>query len=79
MEALSVLLISVALYFLGQQVFVQAARSLRRHEVTEHLQMPLGYVVQYIGLMCWVAAAGTLGWGLYRLFAGRRPTRDALQ
>jgi hypothetical protein len=35
--------------------------------------------MQYIGLMCWVAAAGTLGWGLYRLFAGRRPTRDALQ
>lgn len=79
MEALSVLLISVALYFLGQQVFAQAARSIRRHEVTEHLQMPLGYVVQYIGLMCWVAAAGTLGWGLYRLFAGRTTARNALQ
>ncbi|ANG62786.1 hypothetical protein A8C75_10025 [Marinobacterium aestuarii] len=73
MEVLSVLLISTALFFLGQQVFAQAARSIRRNEVTEHLQMPTGYVVQYIGAMCWIAAAGTLGWGLYRLFAGRTP------
>jgi TRAP-type C4-dicarboxylate transport system permease small subunit len=73
MEVLSVMLISSMLFFLGQQIFLQAARSIRRNEVTEHLQMPTGYVVQYIGLMCWVAAAGTLGWGLYRLVAGRSP------
>lgn len=71
LESLSAVVITAALYFLGERIFVEAARSLRRNEVTEHLQLPIGYVIQYIGVMCWIAAAGTLTWGIYRLFRGR--------
>jgi len=71
LDGLSSIVIAGALYFLGDRIFVEAARSMRRGEVTEHLQLPIGYVIQYIGAMCWVAAAGTLIWGIYRLY-GRR-------
>ncbi|NVK42358.1 MAG: TRAP transporter small permease [Oceanospirillaceae bacterium] len=68
LEGLSNVVIAAAFYFLGNRIFVEAARSMRRNEVTEHLQLPIGYVIQYIGVMCWIAAAGTLVWGLYRLY-----------
>ncbi|GGO79199.1 hypothetical protein GCM10011348_12880 [Marinobacterium nitratireducens] len=77
LESLTSLIIAAALYFLGNRIFVEAARSLRRGEVTEHLQLPVGYVIQYIGVMCWVAAAGTLVWSACRLYERRRTAASA--
>lgn len=64
---LSALLISGAFAFLATRIHSLAARSLRREEVTEYLQLPVGYVVEYIALMSWATAALMISYGIYRL------------
>ncbi|MDO6562470.1 TRAP transporter small permease [Amphritea sp. 1_MG-2023] len=60
-------LMSTSLYFLAVRIFQLAERSLRREEVTEYLQFPIGYVVQYIAIMSWITAALMISYGVYRL------------
>ncbi|MCP4388486.1 MAG: TRAP transporter small permease, partial [Gammaproteobacteria bacterium] len=50
------LLISVALVFLGQRIYVLGQRSLSYGEVTEYLAIPLGWMMIFIAIMCWVTA-----------------------
>lgn len=68
----SVLLISGSLYFLAVRIWELAARSIRRGEVTEYLQVPVGYVVEYIAIMSWITAAAMLTYGAYRLISQPR-------
>ncbi|WP_432695640.1 TRAP transporter small permease [Marinobacterium sp. YM272] len=74
LETLSALLISAMLYVLGDTVMTQAERSLRREVTTEYLHVPVGDIMQYIGFMCWLSAACTLGWGIYYIFIRRKQT-----
>ncbi|MBU2966569.1 TRAP transporter small permease [Amphritea sp. 2_MG-2023] len=60
-------LMSTSLYFLAVRIFELAERSLRREEVTEFLQFPIGYVVEYIAIMSWITAALMISYGVYRL------------
>ncbi|WP_261844947.1 TRAP transporter small permease [Aliamphritea ceti] len=69
---LSVLLISGSLYFLAVRIYELALRSIRRGEVTEYLQFPVGYVVEYIALMSWITAAAMITYGAYRLITQPR-------
>ena len=46
------LLISVALVFLGQRIYVLGQRSLSYGEVTEYLAIPLGWMMFFIAIMC---------------------------
>lgn len=62
---LSALIISTSMYVLGDRIFDLAARSLRRDEVTELLQIPVGYIVQYIAFMSWATAALMITYGIY--------------
>lgn len=64
---LSALLISTCLYFLAWRIFQLAERSMRRNEVTEFLEMPVGYIVEYIAFMSWATAALMITYGVYRL------------
>jgi len=61
------LLISTSLYFLAVRIYELAARSVRRGEVTEYLQMPVGYIIEYIAIMSWITAALMITYGIYRL------------
>ncbi len=63
----SALLISTSLYFLATRIFQLAERSIRREEVTEFLEMPVGYIVEYIAFMSWATAALMITYGVYRL------------
>lgn len=63
----SALLMSTSLYFLATRIFQLAERSMRREEVTEFLEMPVGYIVEYIAFMSWVTAALMITYGVYRL------------
>ncbi len=63
----SALLISTSLYFLATRIFQLAERSIRRDEVTEFLEMPVGYIVEYIAFMSWATAALMITYGVYRL------------
>ncbi|QEQ96890.1 TRAP transporter small permease [Neptunomonas concharum] len=62
---LSAFLMSSAMYFLGVRIFELAERSLRRDEITELLEIPVGYIVQYIAVMSWATAALMITYGIY--------------
>lgn len=64
---LSAFLISTSLYFLAERIYFLAARSMRRGEVTEYLEIPVGLIVQYIAVMSWVTAGAMITYGVYRL------------
>ena len=64
---LSALLISTSLYFLAVRIHELAVRSNSRGEVTEFLQVPVGYIVEYIAIMSWATAALMISYGIYRL------------
>ncbi|MBR9869497.1 MAG: TRAP transporter small permease subunit, partial [Oceanospirillales bacterium] len=64
---LSALLISTSLYFLAVRIHELAVRSNSRGEVTEFLQIPVGYIVDYIAIMSWATAALMITYGIYRL------------
>jgi len=63
------LLISVALVFLGQRIYVLGQRSLSYGEVTEYLAIPLGWMMIFIAIMCWVTALAVVTLGVVRAIA----------
>ncbi len=63
----SAFLMSTSLYFLATRIFELAARSHRREEVTEYLQLPVGYIVEYIAIMSWITAGAMITYGVYKL------------
>lgn len=69
---ISAFLMSTSLYFLAVRIYELAARSHRREEVTEYLQMPVGYIVEYIAIMSWVTAATMITYGVYKLLVSSR-------
>lgn len=64
---LSVILVAGAFYALASRMWYLAERSLRREVVTEYLEIPTGYIVQYISVMSYVCAAMMISYGLYRV------------
>ncbi|MDK2776827.1 MAG: TRAP transporter small permease [Pseudomonadota bacterium] len=64
---LSVLLVASAFYALASRMWYLAERSLRRDVVTEYLEIPTGYIVQYISVMSYICAAMMISYGLYRV------------
>ena len=64
---LSIFIMSISLYFVAHRIFYIGARSLRRGEVSEYLAIPMGYIVQYIAIMCWVTAGAVITYGIYVL------------
>ncbi|WP_221801475.1 TRAP transporter small permease [Oceanobacter mangrovi] len=64
---MSALAISGGLYFLAERMFYLADRSLKREVVSEYLEIPVGYVIQYIAVMSYATAALMITYGVYRL------------
>ena len=60
------LLISIALVYLAQRIWVLGQRSIGYGEVTEYLAIPLGWMMIFIAVMCWVSALAVLTLGIYR-------------
>ena len=73
------LLISVALAFLGQRIYVLGQRSLSYGEVTEYLAIPLGWMMFFIAVMCWVTAAAVVTLGIVRAIAEYREPANPVQ
>ncbi len=59
-------LISAALVFLANRIFVLGQRSLSYGEVTEYLAIPLGWMMIFMAIMCWVTALAVITLGVYR-------------
>ncbi len=63
----SAFLISSSLYFLAVRIYFLAERADSRGEVTEYLQMPVGYIIEYIAIMSWITAGAMITYGVYKL------------
>lgn len=59
---------TIALYFLGQRIIVLGNRSLGYGEVTEYLAIPTGWMINFIGVMCWVSGFLLITIGTYRAY-----------
>ncbi len=60
------LLMAVALFVVGKKIFALAERSIRSGEISEHLNFPVGWVMNFVGVMCWVSAIALITIGVYR-------------
>ena len=60
------LMISAALVFLAYRIYVLGQRSLSYEEVTEFLAIPLGWMMIFIAVMCWITALAVVTLGVYR-------------
>lgn len=69
---ISALLMSGGMYYLAERMIYLADRSLRREVVTEYLEIPVGYIVQYIAVMSYVTAALMVTYGIYRIIVETR-------
>ena len=59
---------AVALFFIGQRIILLGKRSLGYGEVTEYLAIPTGWMINFIGIMCWVTAFLLVTVGIYRAY-----------
>jgi len=57
---------AVALYFLGGRILVLGKRSLSYGEESEYLGIPLGWAINFTGMMCWLTAITVLTLGIGR-------------
>lgn len=57
---------AIALYFLGKEVIKLGNRSLDYGEVSEFLAIPLGWTIDFIGVMCWLTSLALLTLGIHR-------------
>jgi len=57
---------ALALYFLGGRILKLGARSLDYGEQSEYLGIPLGWIINFLGVMSWVTAGTLLTLGIHR-------------
>jgi len=50
-------IMAIALIFVGQRILTLGARSLGYGEVSEYLGIPVGWPINFIGIMCYLTAA----------------------
>ncbi len=72
------LLISAALVFLANRIFVLGQRSLSYGEVTEFLAIPLGWMMFFMAIMCWVTSLAVITLGVYRAFIEYREPQHSI-
>jgi TRAP-type transport system small permease protein len=60
--------ICIGLVFLGRRINVLGERSLSYEEVTEYLEIPAGWMMHFIGYICWVTAFMVVTLGIYRAY-----------
>ena len=75
----SALIIASSFYVVAVRIWQLGERQLRRGVVTEFLQLPSGYLVEYIAIMSWFTAAGMLTYGMYRIITMKKAHGGALQ
>jgi len=61
-------LISIALAVLGTRIYELGSRSLSYEEVTEYLGIPTGWMMCFIGIMCWITTVMVSTVGMYRAY-----------
>lgn len=67
--------ISIALFYLGNRIIVLGERSLSYGEVTEYLEIPSGWMMYFMGYVCWITAFMIVTLGIYRAYYEYKRTR----
>lgn len=62
------ILISIALVFLGNRIIILGERAMSYEEVSEYLEIPTGWMMYFIGYICWVTAFMVITIGIYRAY-----------
>ncbi len=62
------ILMSVGLYFIGGRIIVLGNRSLGYGEVSEYLSIPTGWMINFIGGMCWLTAFLLMTFGMHTAY-----------
>ena len=65
---------AIALYFLGQRIILLGKRSLGYGEVSEYLAIPTGWMIYFIGAMCWLTAILLVTAGIYHAYTALTTT-----
>ncbi len=73
------ILISIALSFLANRIYVLGHRSISYEEVTEYLSIPLGWMMIFIAIMCWISALAVITIGVYRAIVEYRETQQLVR
>ena len=68
---------AIALFFVGQRVILLGNRSLGYGEVSEYLSVPTGWIINFIGGICWVTAFFILTLGSYRVWKNHQFSEQA--
>ena len=72
LDFIRTILINVAsaagLFFIGKRIVVLANRSLGYGEVSEYLAIPTGWMIYFIGIMCWITTFLLVTVGTYRAY-----------
>jgi len=69
---------AIALFFLGQRIILLGNRSLGYGEVTEYLAIPTGWMINFIGAMCWLTAFLLLTVGIYHAYHVYKASKNSL-
>jgi TRAP-type C4-dicarboxylate transport system permease small subunit len=68
----SALIVSTSFYVVAVRIWQLGERQLRRGVVSEFLELPVGYLGEFIAIMSWFTAAGMITYGIYRIATGSK-------
>ncbi len=62
------IIVTIALSVLGYRIYILGTRSLSYEEVTEYLEIPIGWMICFMAIMCWISALLVVTVGNYRAY-----------
>ena len=68
---------AIALYFLGQRIILLGKRSLGYGEVSEYLAIPTGWMIYFIGAMCWLTAILLVTAGIFHAYTALKTSNSS--
>ena len=68
---------AIALYFLGQRIILLGKRSLGYGEVSEYLAIPTGWMIYFIGAMCWLTAILLVTAGIFHAYTALKSSNSS--
>ena len=65
-------LVSTTFFVVAIRIWELGERQIGRGVLTEFLELPAGYMVEFIAVMSWVTAAGMITYGVYHIFKSNK-------
>lgn len=72
LSLLAAVLVSTSFFVVAIRIWELGERQIGRGVLTEFLELPAGYMVEFIAVMSWVTAAGMITYGVYHIFKSNK-------